>query len=86
METTVGQLNFFKWAIETGILDYIVSNKDKLEREMRSSSLSSSKKLGMQEAKQLKVAGVGGDGGGIIGSIIGDPYVVQPPHDIHFST
>lgn len=40
IETTVGQLNFFKWAIETGILDYIVANKDKLEREMRTASYS----------------------------------------------
>ena len=39
IETTVGQLNFFKWAIETGILDYILANKDRLEREMRASAL-----------------------------------------------
>lgn len=40
IETTVGQLNFFKWVIETGILDYIVSHKDRLEREMRAASCS----------------------------------------------
>lgn len=34
IETTVGQLNFFKWAIETGVLDYIKSNKQLIESEM----------------------------------------------------
>ena len=38
LETTVGQLNFFKWTIENGIMDYIVSNHESLEREMRASS------------------------------------------------
>ena len=28
METTIGQLNFFKWAIENGIIDYITENYD----------------------------------------------------------
>ena len=30
METTIGQLNFFKWAIESKIIDYIQANYDKL--------------------------------------------------------
>jgi hypothetical protein len=34
IETTVGQLNFFKWAIETGVLDYIKTNKLSIEVEM----------------------------------------------------
>eukprot|EP00873_Tetraselmis_striata_P033698 jgi/Tetstr1/453962/TSEL_040881.t1 len=34
IETTVGQLNFFKWAIETGVLDYIHENKRAIERAM----------------------------------------------------
>jgi hypothetical protein len=38
LETTVGQLNFFKWTIETGIMDYILSNHESLEKEMRASS------------------------------------------------
>jgi hypothetical protein len=32
--TTVGKLNFFRWAIEKGILDYIKSNFSKIEKEM----------------------------------------------------
>lgn len=38
IETTVGQLNFFKWTIETGIMDYILDNQEKLEKEMRAST------------------------------------------------
>lgn len=34
IETTVGQLNFFKWAIETGVLDYINANKGAIEQLM----------------------------------------------------
>jgi hypothetical protein len=32
--TTVGKLNFFRWAIEKEILDYIKSNFSKIEKEM----------------------------------------------------
>jgi hypothetical protein len=34
--TTVGQLNFFRWAIEKGILDYIAENRDTIEKDMNS--------------------------------------------------
>ena len=34
LETTVGQLNFFKWAIETGVIDYIRQHKVAVERSM----------------------------------------------------
>lgn len=32
--TTVGKLNFFRWAIEKGILDYIKGHQVEIEREM----------------------------------------------------
>jgi hypothetical protein len=32
--TTVGKLNFFRWALEKGILDYIKGNQVEIEREM----------------------------------------------------
>lgn len=34
LETTLGQLNFFKWAIEHNVLDYIAENYDEIERDM----------------------------------------------------
>jgi hypothetical protein len=36
--TTVGKLNFFRWAIERGVLDYIKLNFTKIEKEMNSSA------------------------------------------------
>lgn len=41
MMTTIGQLNFFKWAIENRILDYIESNYADIERDMNSRNSSS---------------------------------------------
>lgn len=36
--TTVGKLNFFRWAIEKGILDYIKMNLKTIEKEMNESA------------------------------------------------
>ena len=36
METTIGQLNFFKWAIENKIIDYIEDNYIAIEKDMNS--------------------------------------------------
>jgi hypothetical protein len=41
METTIGQLNFFKWAIENRILDHIENHYDDIERDMNSRNSSS---------------------------------------------
>jgi hypothetical protein len=45
METTIGQLNFFKWAIENNILDYIHENYVAIEADMNERN-SISKKRG----------------------------------------
>lgn len=37
-QTTVGKLNFFRWAIEKGVLDYIKMNMAKIETAMNASS------------------------------------------------
>lgn len=37
VETTCGQLNFFRWAIKYGVLDYAVNNHDEIEHDMLSS-------------------------------------------------
>ena len=36
IDTTIGQLNFFKWAINNLIVDYISIHKDKIEYDMNS--------------------------------------------------
>ena len=41
METTIGQLNFFKWAIDNKILDYIERYYDDIEKDMNSRNSSS---------------------------------------------
>jgi hypothetical protein len=44
LRTTVGQLNFFKWAIKNNVLRYIHENYDTIEREMNKTSKKSVKK------------------------------------------
>ena len=34
MQTTIGQLNFFKWALENGVIDYIGANYSDIENDM----------------------------------------------------
>ena len=43
METTIGQLNFFKWAIENKIVDYIQENYSTIEMDMNSRNSTSKK-------------------------------------------
>ena len=34
IQTTIGQLNFFKWAIENSVIDYIEQNYEAIEKDM----------------------------------------------------
>lgn len=34
IKTTIGQLNFFKWAIEKKVLDYVITNFKKIDTDM----------------------------------------------------
>ena len=43
VQTTIGQLNFFKWALENGIIDYIQTNLKTIELDMNSRNNSRSK-------------------------------------------
>jgi hypothetical protein len=49
METTIGQLNFFKWAIENDIIDYIRTNYDAIESDMNSRNSTSKNKSSLDE-------------------------------------
>jgi hypothetical protein len=44
IETTIGQLNFFKWAIENKVIDYIEENYDIIEKDMNSRNSTSKRK------------------------------------------
>lgn len=41
IQTTLGQLNFFKWAIENGVIDYIDANHAAIEADMNKRNSSS---------------------------------------------
>ena len=45
-ETTIGQLNFFKWALENNIIKYIIENYSDIERDMNeNNSISKTRKI-----------------------------------------
>ena len=56
IETTIGQLNFFRWAINNLILDYIELNKDLIETDMNDSlklmKINHNKKNGERKKRQ----------------------------------
>ena len=64
IQTTIGQLNFFKWALEYNIIDYIQEHVDEICEDMnqrngihKKSSISSSKKreeLSVSPTKSIK--------------------------------
>lgn len=44
IETTIGQLNFFKWALENRVVDYIDMYYDDIEKDMNSRNSTSKRK------------------------------------------
>lgn len=44
IQTTIGQLNFFKWALENDVIDYIMANYSSIESDMNNRNSSSRKK------------------------------------------
>ena len=46
VETTIGQLNFFKWSIENNIIDYIETNYSAIDEDQSARNSSSKKKHG----------------------------------------
>jgi len=44
IETTIGQLNFFKWAIENLVIEFIEENYDTIEKDMNSRNSTSKRK------------------------------------------
>ncbi len=43
IQTAIGQLNFFKWALENGVIDYIDNNYSSIEKDMNSRNSTSRK-------------------------------------------
>lgn len=44
IETTIGQLNFFKWAIENRVIEFIEENYETIEKDMNSRNSTSKRK------------------------------------------
>jgi hypothetical protein len=44
IETTIGQLNFFKWALENKVVEYISNNYETIEKDMNNRNSTSKRK------------------------------------------
>jgi hypothetical protein len=44
IETTIGQLNFFKWALENNVVKYIDENYETIEKDMNNRNSTSKRK------------------------------------------
>ena len=47
IQTTIGQLNFFKWAMENEIIDYIKNNYNDIEKDMNTRNSTSKRRINM---------------------------------------
>lgn len=54
IETTIGQLNFFKWALENKVIDYINENYDVIEKDMNSRNSTSKRKETMGDNSKTR--------------------------------
>lgn len=55
IETTIGQLNFFRWILQNDILDYIKENYESIEQDMVSVQKKNQDKKHQQENIKVKV-------------------------------
>lgn len=51
VQTTIGQLNFFKWALENDVVRYIEENYGTIEKDMNSRNSTSKRKNQINESK-----------------------------------
>ena len=54
IQTTIGQLNFFKWALENKILDYIREHLDEIEKDMNRRNSTSKNRVVKKKIKTRK--------------------------------
>jgi len=53
METTIGQLNFFKWAIENRIVDYIEEHYQDIENDMNHRNSTSKRNVSIDNPSEI---------------------------------
>jgi hypothetical protein len=56
METTIGQLNFFKWAIENKIIEYIQNNYSEIEKDMNERNSISKKAKKVTDSSDIVIS------------------------------
>lgn len=56
IQTTIGQLNFFKWAIDNKIIDYIHDHFKDIEEDMNSRNTSSKKRETRKKREELSIS------------------------------
>lgn len=54
IQTTIGQLNFFKWAIDNSVIDYIEQNYGTIEKDMNTRNSTSKNRLQDNKNKTRK--------------------------------
>ncbi len=54
IQTTIGQLNFFKWALQNGVVKYIENNYAEIETDMNCRNSSAKKKPNMQKTRKKR--------------------------------
>lgn len=58
LETTVGQMNFFKWALLHGIVDYVIQKRIEIDTDMLCSSKVRDQKAKDQKRHELSTAAI----------------------------
>jgi len=54
IQTTIGQLNFFKWALENNVIDYIEDNYHSIEQDMNQRNSTSKRKEAVNTNNQTR--------------------------------
>jgi hypothetical protein len=54
IQTTIGQLNFFKWAIDNEVVKYIENNYSEIETDMNSRNSTSKRKTNTQKTRKKR--------------------------------
>ena len=54
IQTTIGQLNFFKWALEKNVIKYIENNYGEIESDMNSRNSTAKRKITTQKTRKKR--------------------------------
>ena len=84
METTVGQLNFFRWALQNHVVDYIMQHLTEIESHMTIHQKQSKEKTGSTSAATTLGAGAGNQTTAQKDTTSRSGYVMHAPCHLRF--